>query len=193
MLSQTIQFIILCIFWALHAYIIHPYMVMREYKKCSQDEKWVRVILKVPHELLLEKIEGSQVNVEEVIGKFQAGSEEVISRMFTGFAEELGGCIDGSLQAYLKGVQGAVLGPLSKQAKEIEGQIQEQIDEATEQIAAPGVNLPGFEKNLARLYKRYPLFGDIMAAKQVSDQLLPQRRAGDGGVNVPGVSGRHDF
>ena len=119
----------------------------------------------------MEKLEGVRRGSE-------GGLKGDMEGLFTGFAENLGGLISETLQEHMEGVQGKIFGPLSQQAKEIEEQIQNQIDDQVDKSIAPGVNLAQYEKSMERLFKRYPHFGDMMAAKNVIEVMSQGPKGG---------------
>lgn len=177
MFEKYITEIILTIIWAILAFVIQPHYLMRRISAKYRNKKWVEINLKTAHEQIFsgfsEVLKGSQVDFAEMIG-------EIIGETFV---EERGNIISGVL--------GGFTGPLMKQAKAANGEVEQEIEgylERTgieESIAAAAVK----EKYMEKIYEKYPLLAfapDILGFR-------PGKGAHEGGGNDVRIGPRRDF
>lgn len=169
--------IILTIIWGVLAFYIQPKFLEKRISAKYKDKKWVEVHLGPAHSRLLlgvEKvIEGSQLGFSEALG-------ELIGKTFEEERKKI-----------VSGVLGGTVGPMMKQAKAANGDVEEQLEEYLESngVQASVEAIKAKQKYMEKIYDKYPL---LAFAPEILDK-ISSSQSGKGGGKQLTISTGKDF
>ena len=153
--------IILVLIWAILAFIIQPWAISMRITARYNDKEWVSKNLKVSQEAIIE-------------------------RFLTTIVPALGTVFNEKLSNNLKTFKASLFGPITKDGKKLEGEIEGVIQDAIEgQIPImPGLPPEIMEKAMADFAKKHPYIA--LVAPYIPQML---KGGGDGGNPLSGRSG----
>ena len=158
--------------WILALYLIgslfaHLKLIDFQIKIRYQNKKWVKKMLKVPHEVLLESMDARETTV---LADFKT-------------------IIDGSVSNHLKTFKAALFSQAHADARALEGEATEMVEQAIS--AAPMRPKFATQKTYNTFFKKHPALAIALDMMPYAQQYLPQQ--GDGGQQLQPQPSRSDF